>query len=395
MTGTYSPYELDGVVTALRRADQNILRAEAFTGQPIDSRWNETLLRLACSIGDAAFCIGINKIIIHRFVEQPWDSTYLPGNAMGQWGTHFDRTQTWWKPARAIVYYWQRCQGLLQWGRYVPGSLDDFGVHLGNEDMVIQDIHRRAAGTDFYFVANTSHYPGYADCTFHVSGMQPELWDPVSGTMRDQPISEDKEGKTRVALDLPMHKAFLVFFEKRPWSIPGNRAPPRAKPCCTSPVRGWSNSTSAQGPRSPWDSLTDWTASDNKGIRYYSGTAVYTTTFSPAVPTATFVWTFGKVNCIARCRSTAKRPGSPDHSLARSFSGRLSVAGKHIDRRGHQCLGQSLDRRRTGARRHAVAPPTNTSTTAENTQRNSPIGLSPAPAPSLQRKVLLHYLELL
>ena len=56
-------------------------------------------------------------MVLHRFVDQAFDDRYKPGATMGRWGTHFDRTQTWWKPGKAMVKYWQRCQALLQWGK--------------------------------------------------------------------------------------------------------------------------------------------------------------------------------------------------------------------------------------------------------------------------------------
>jgi hypothetical protein len=107
--GNYSPVELDPTVAALRKAGKNIVEAEAFTGDPNDSKWDETPEWLK-PIGDEAFCAGVNRFVLHRFVEQPWDERYKPGATMGQWGTHFDRTQTWWKPGQAMVKYWTRCQ---------------------------------------------------------------------------------------------------------------------------------------------------------------------------------------------------------------------------------------------------------------------------------------------
>lgn len=163
--GTYSPYELDGLIKPLRSSNQNIFAAEAFIGQPLYSKWTETPAWLK-PIGDEAFCVGVNKLLIHRFTEQPWGDKYKPGAAMGQWGTHFDRTQTWWKPAKAMVYYLQRCAALLQWGHYVTSSLQDFGLQLSNTNMVVKEIHRRDNNTDIYFVANTSHYLGRAKLQF-------------------------------------------------------------------------------------------------------------------------------------------------------------------------------------------------------------------------------------
>lgn len=34
----------------------------------------------------------MNRFILARYVPQSWDDRYQPGNAMGQWGTHFDHS---------------------------------------------------------------------------------------------------------------------------------------------------------------------------------------------------------------------------------------------------------------------------------------------------------------
>jgi len=68
--GKFSPYELEPTVAALRKSGQNLVEAEAFTGQPNDSKWNETPEWLK-PIGDAAFCAGVNRMILHRFVQRP------------------------------------------------------------------------------------------------------------------------------------------------------------------------------------------------------------------------------------------------------------------------------------------------------------------------------------
>ena len=43
---------------------------------------------------------GINRYIIHRYAHQPWLDRF-PGMTMGQWGTHFERTTTWWSQGSA------------------------------------------------------------------------------------------------------------------------------------------------------------------------------------------------------------------------------------------------------------------------------------------------------
>ena len=42
---------------------------------------------------------------------------------MGRFGTHFDRTTTWWEPGRAWLLYIRRSQFLLQQGTHVAEAL--------------------------------------------------------------------------------------------------------------------------------------------------------------------------------------------------------------------------------------------------------------------------------
>jgi alpha-L-rhamnosidase len=287
--GTYSPYELDPTVAALRKSGQNIVEAEAFTGDPHDSKWDETPSWLK-PMGDAAFCAGVNRFVLHRFVQQPWNIRYQPGATMGQWGTHFDRTQTWWKPAKAMVKYWQRCQALLQWGRIAPGRDDDFTVSAirhstplaGNSS--IKAIHRSQDGTDIYFVANLSHDSIAATCSFKITGMQPELWDPVTGSMRPLPQFEDRSDKISLSLSFQDAQSFfIVFRRKRVGSGTERKANFTSRKEVLSIDGAWrvkfDNTWGGPAGFVTFASLQDWTTRPETGIRYFSGTAVYQKSF--------------------------------------------------------------------------------------------------------------------
>jgi hypothetical protein len=101
---------------------RQIIGAESFTAAPgpKHGRWLEDAYSLK-AVGDEVFCQGVNRFIFHRYAMQPWTNRW-PGMTMGQWGTHFDRTSTWWEPGRAWLEYVARCQYLLQQGRFVADA---------------------------------------------------------------------------------------------------------------------------------------------------------------------------------------------------------------------------------------------------------------------------------
>ena len=69
-------------------------------------------------LGDFALCEGINRFVFHRYAMQPWLQV-KPGMAMGPWGLHYERTQTWWGMSKAWHEYLTRCQYLLRQGLFV------------------------------------------------------------------------------------------------------------------------------------------------------------------------------------------------------------------------------------------------------------------------------------
>lgn len=99
----------------------SLVGAEAFTGRPANSSWTSSPATLK-PVGDAAYCSGINRFYFHTFAHQPWLDR-APGMTMGMWGSHFDRTNTWWEQSAAWIRYLSRCQFLLQQGRFVADVL--------------------------------------------------------------------------------------------------------------------------------------------------------------------------------------------------------------------------------------------------------------------------------
>jgi hypothetical protein len=97
---------------------KRIIGAEAFTASD-GEKWlgHPALIK---TLGDWAFCEGINRFVFHRYAMQPWTSpTRAPGMAMGPWGLHYERTNTWWEQSKPWHEYLARCQHMLRQGLFV------------------------------------------------------------------------------------------------------------------------------------------------------------------------------------------------------------------------------------------------------------------------------------
>jgi hypothetical protein len=312
--GVFTPFELEPTVAALRKAGKNLIEAEAFTGRPAHSRWTEYPAWLK-PIGDAAFCAGVNRFVVHRFVHQPFDDKYKPGLTMGLWGTHLDRTQTWWEPGKAMISYWHRCQALLQWGN-IDESENDLTVSNTTNDIRLSHIHRKMGDTELFFTANLTHKKGNAVCSFNVTGMKPELWDPVKATIRPLTEYEDNGTRTIIPLEFDDARSYFIVFRKKgkPGKFEGsNFAGDKEMAAIDGPWKvtfdpAWG------GPAEPviFETLTDWTRNPETGIKYYSGTAVYKNSFDrPADGTkcGSLFLDLGTVKHIARVKLNGKDLG--------------------------------------------------------------------------------------
>ena len=304
-SGEYTPFEVEPTIAALRKTQQNLIEAEAYTGWPEDSKYTETPEWLK-PIGDAAFCAGINRMVLAAFCHQPWSDRYKPGQSYGQWGTHFDRTQTWWEPGKAFFAYLHRCQALLLWGRYASLKGDFQTQPVSNH---LKAIHRSDGTSDIFFVANTRHIASQTTCAFAVVGKQPELWDPVTATLRDLPDYTVTHGTTVIPMQFEPAQSFFVVFRK-----PGKAQDttvavnfPALRPVIelTGP---WQVQFDPQwgGPVKPvtFTTLTDWTQNPTPGIRYFSGTAVYRQTVdsTPVLLNQDLYLDLGSVRHIARVK---------------------------------------------------------------------------------------------
>jgi alpha-L-rhamnosidase len=185
----------------------------------------------------------------------------------------------------------------------------DFNTTNISDSIIIKSIHRKNENADIYFMANISRHSGQAKCVFNITGMQPELWDPVTAGMRILPAFETDKDKTTVPLDFSEAQSFfIVFRRKRTHTLPPAH---RVNFPAQNEIRTLTGSWKVQfdsmwgGPARPvtFTSLSDWTTNLQNGIKYFSGTAIYTKAFDlPAYSTKlpTLYLDLGVVKHVAR-----------------------------------------------------------------------------------------------
>ncbi len=181
-----------------------------------------------------------------------------------------------------------------------------------------QYIHRNGETFDLYFVSGE----GNNDCIFKVNNKKPEIWDPVTGKIY-QAVSykQTNDGRTIVPLTLSKNgSAFVVFREKaeskhftsvsgpenpQPVSKDGNSSKfifwesgdyvfttsegktNKAQVTVISPLEipgswnvAFNPATGVKGWETTFEKLRLWNEHSNPQIRYFSGTATYSKSFT-------------------------------------------------------------------------------------------------------------------
>jgi hypothetical protein len=183
-------------------------------------------------------------------------------------------------------------------------------------DVPLRYTHRRDGGVDIYFVANAEDRALAAECVFRAGGKVPELWDAVTGEIRDLLEFTESGGRTIVPIKFEPHQSFFIVFRKSALGVkPENRAGRRdgnfRRVLETGQLDGpWEVAFDPKwnGPeRIIFESLEDWSRRPEENIKYYSGSATYRKTFEmPGAPNADAsarVWLdLGTVKNIARVR---------------------------------------------------------------------------------------------
>lgn len=161
----------------------------------------------------------------------------------------------------------------------------DFAVEGNDSKTDFDYIHYVIDDAHVYFVSNQTAERQKIDACFRVSGLQPELWNALTGEIREVGAFTQKDEKTVVPLTLePYGSMFVVFHKKIDRNKQGAKAGNDPDYEILQTLDGaWTVNFDPEwgGPSSVvFPELIDWTRHSDKRIKYYSGTAVYNKKFT-------------------------------------------------------------------------------------------------------------------
>jgi hypothetical protein len=158
----------------------------------------------------------------------------------------------------------------------LPAALEIRGT---GQDTKVDWIQRHLENADIFFVANESEQPVEFEAAFRVEHKTPELWDPVTGEIRELPDFHANVDHTVVPMRMEACQSYFIVFRKATAAATGSQG---------KNFPGYEEVLSIRGPwevafdpawggpaKVLFEDLDDWSKRPEEDIRYYSGTATY------------------------------------------------------------------------------------------------------------------------
>lgn len=198
------------------------------------------------------------------------------------------------------------------------GVLPDFAFSKPEADSEIMFVHRRLAGSDFYYVDNRKNRAEHVEARFRITGMAPELWRADTGAIETLSYRIEK-GVTAVPLDFGPEESFFVVFRKAATSPSLTVSRPAVKPIAR--LSGPWTVSFQQGRGAPpatlLRSLHSLSEDSNPAIKYFSGIATYKKSFTlprGVYPGAQLWLDLGTIGDIAEVRVNGRLVGTSWHA---------------------------------------------------------------------------------
>lgn len=172
-----------------------------------------------------------------------------------------------------------------------------------SDDIDVRFIHRTLKDGEIYFVSNQEEKEVAFEATFRHAEGTPYLWDPLTGEVRLLPTFSQTENAISLDIELSAFgSAFVVFDKNKEQKYEGVSFPEgEIIQTVKSPWEVKFSSVNNPEATMRFDTLYDWATSKDDAIRFFSGTATYTTTFKLAnIPDRPVYIDLGKVMAMGK-----------------------------------------------------------------------------------------------
>ena len=234
----------------------------------------ELLRKISELVHDGAVVLGPAPLRSPSYEDFPQADDEVRRSAASLWG----------EVDGAAVKYAKAGKGLIASGMGMQEIFDLLDVipdlKTAKDDPVLF-IHRTQNDGDMYFVSNQSEETIIINPEFRIDSKMPELWDPVTGTIRSLGAYTLLDNSISVPLKLEaLESVFIVFRTATEGSEKENievNFPTRDYILSINSPWTVTFDPEMRGPVNPvvMETLEEWTQSANDSIKFYSGTAVY------------------------------------------------------------------------------------------------------------------------
>lgn len=159
--------------------------------------------------------------------------------------------------------------------------MPDFTYNKSQSSAKLLYVHRKLNDRDIYWVNSRTPEVQDVEATFRVNGKVPELWFAETG--KTEPLSYSiANGLTKVKLHLEPNDAFFVIFKDKATKMSVELPEVKVKELATIDGSWKVDFQKYRGApaTATFDKLVSYAENADAGIKYFSGTATYTKTFS-------------------------------------------------------------------------------------------------------------------
>jgi hypothetical protein len=256
------------------------------------------LRRIRDLVANGAVLVGKRPLSSPSLADDPAAFQALAASLFGAGGTH--------PYGKGMVFASGTLADALG-ALHVP---PDFTYSKPQADIELLFAHRKLANGDLYFVTNRRDKAQKVAVSFRSARYRPQIWDAVTGQVHAVQ-SQVVDGRTKLVLALPAYGSAFVLFRGKSEAAPPARVPGPVVARITGPWQIAFQPGRGAPAKITQDHLQSWSGSKIPGVKYFSGTATYSTTVTlPRIAPGThLLLDLGAVRELARVSLNGKPLG--------------------------------------------------------------------------------------